>query len=76
MVKHKRRVPVAVVVVKSRLLDVTRSLETTPEETLLMAGETIDYCMTRGLRCLSILSMRWMLSAGAAKMARRAMRSS
>ena len=49
MVKHKRRVPVAVVVVKSRLLDVTRSLETTPEETLLMAGETIDYLHDQGL---------------------------
>jgi 2-isopropylmalate synthase len=49
MVKHRRRVPVAVVVVKSRLLDVTRSLETTPEETLLMAGETIDYLHDQGL---------------------------
>jgi len=49
MVKHKRRVPVAVVVVKSRLLDVTRSLETTPEETLCMARETIDYLHDHGL---------------------------
>jgi 2-isopropylmalate synthase len=48
-VKHKRRVPVAVVVVKSRLLDVTRSLETTPEETLSMARETIDYLHDQGL---------------------------
>ncbi len=30
IVQHKQRIPVAVVVVKSRLLDVTRSLETTP----------------------------------------------
>ena len=35
IVRHKRRVPVAVIVVKSRLLDVERSLETTPEENLL-----------------------------------------
>jgi 2-isopropylmalate synthase len=32
MISHKQRIPVAVVVVKSRLLDVERSLETTPEE--------------------------------------------
>ena len=40
--RHKERVPVAVVVVKSRLLDVANSLETTPEENLRMACETID----------------------------------
>ena len=40
MVRHKLRVPVAVVVVKSRLLDVSKSLETTPEENLLMARES------------------------------------
>ena len=33
MVSHKQRVPVAVIVVKSRLLDVLKSLETTPEKT-------------------------------------------
>ncbi|MGH9617547.1 MAG: alpha-isopropylmalate synthase regulatory domain-containing protein [Acidobacteriaceae bacterium] len=49
MVRHKQRVPVAVVVVKSRLLDVTRSLETTPEENLLMAYETIACLQDHGL---------------------------
>jgi 2-isopropylmalate synthase len=49
MVRHKQRVPVAVVVVKSRLLDVTRSLETTPEENLLMTYETIQYLHDNGL---------------------------
>ena len=52
MVRHKRRVPVAVVVVKSRLLDVERSLETTPEENLLMVKETIDYLQDHGLEVL------------------------
>ena len=37
IVARKQRVPVAVLVVKSRLLDVLMSLETTPEENLLMA---------------------------------------
>jgi 2-isopropylmalate synthase len=49
MVSHKKRVPVAVVVVKSRLLDVTRSLETTPEENLLMTYDTIEYLHDNGL---------------------------
>jgi 2-isopropylmalate synthase len=49
MVRHKDRVPVAVVVVKSRLLDVTRSLETTPEDNLLMAYETVEYLRDAGL---------------------------
>jgi 2-isopropylmalate synthase len=49
MVAHKQRVPVAVVVVKSRLLDVTKSLETTPEENLLMACETIACLQDHGL---------------------------
>jgi len=49
IVSHKGRIPVAVVVVKSRLLDVTRSLETTPEENLLMTRETIDYLADHGL---------------------------
>jgi 2-isopropylmalate synthase len=49
MVRHKQRVPVAVIVVKSRLLDVIRSLETTPEENLLMAYETIACLQDHGL---------------------------
>lgn len=46
---HRKKIPVAVVVVKSRLLDVERSLETTPDENLLMARETIDYLQDAGL---------------------------
>jgi len=49
MIKHKARVPVAVVVVKSRLLDVAKSLETTPEENLRMAYETIACLHDNGL---------------------------
>jgi 2-isopropylmalate synthase len=49
IVSHRQRVPVAVVVVKSRLLDVMRSLETTPEENLLMAYETIACLHDNGL---------------------------
>ena len=49
MVLNKRRVPIAVVVVKSRLLDVTKSLETTPEENLRMAWETIECLHDSGL---------------------------
>jgi 2-isopropylmalate synthase len=45
-------VKVAVVVVKSRLLDVTRSLETTPEENLLMTRETIDCLQAAGLEVI------------------------
>jgi 2-isopropylmalate synthase len=52
MVSHKKRIPVAVVVVKSRLLDVTRSLETTPEENLLMACETIDCLHDNGIEVI------------------------
>jgi len=52
IVRHKRRIPVAVIVVKSRLLDVTRSLETTPEQNLLMAYETIEYLHDQGLEVL------------------------
>jgi len=52
MVRHKQRVPVAVVVVKSRMLDVAKSLETTPEENLLMARETIAYLQDNGLEVL------------------------
>ena len=49
MIRNKRRVPVAVIVVKSRLLDVTKSLETTPEENLRMTWETVDYLQANGL---------------------------
>ncbi|MGB8259877.1 MAG: alpha-isopropylmalate synthase regulatory domain-containing protein [Terracidiphilus sp.] len=46
---RKTRIPVAVIVVKSRLLDVARSLETTPEENLRMARETIACLQDAGL---------------------------
>jgi 2-isopropylmalate synthase len=49
MIRHKKRVPVAVVVVKSRLLDVAKSLETPPEENLRMAYETIECLHDNGL---------------------------
>ena len=49
MVDHKARISTAVIVVKSRLLDVQRSLETTPEENLLMVRETIAYLQEHGL---------------------------
>ena len=49
IVRHKERIPVAVIVVKSRLLDVMKSLETTPEENLLMAFETIECLRDNGL---------------------------
>ena len=49
IVRHKRRVPVAVIVVKSRLLDVERSLGVTPEENLLMTWETIEHLHANGL---------------------------
>ncbi|MGO8759370.1 MAG: alpha-isopropylmalate synthase regulatory domain-containing protein [Terracidiphilus sp.] len=52
MVRNKRRIPAAVIVVKSRLLDVERSLETTPEENLLMTRETIDALQAEGLEVL------------------------
>jgi 2-isopropylmalate synthase len=52
IVKRKNRVPVAVVVVKSRLLDVQKSLETTPEENLRMTWETIDYLRQHGLEVI------------------------
>ena len=52
MVSHKQRVPVAVIVVKSRLLDVSKSLETTPEENLLMAYETIECLQDNGLEVI------------------------
>jgi len=49
IVSHKQRVPIAALVVKSRLLDVEKSLETTPEENLLMALETIRFLQDTGL---------------------------
>ena len=52
MVRHKERVSVAVVVVKSRLLDVVRSLETTPEENLQMVYETIACLQDNGLEVI------------------------
>jgi 2-isopropylmalate synthase len=52
MISHKKRVSVAVVVVKSRLLDVTKSLETTPEENLRMAYETIACLQDSGLEVI------------------------
>jgi 2-isopropylmalate synthase len=52
MVGHKQRIPVAVVVVKSRLLDVERSLETTPEENLRMAWDTIACLQDHDLEVL------------------------
>jgi 2-isopropylmalate synthase len=52
MIRHKARVPVAVVVVKSRLLDVAKSLATTPEENLLMACETIECLQDCGLEVI------------------------
>jgi 2-isopropylmalate synthase len=52
ILRHKRRVPVAVVVVKSRLLDVERSLEVSPEENLLMTWETIECLHDNGLEVI------------------------
>jgi 2-isopropylmalate synthase len=52
IVRHKQRIPAAVVVVKSRLLDVERSLETTPEENLLMTLETVDCLQQHGLEVI------------------------
>jgi 2-isopropylmalate synthase len=52
IVSHKKRVPVAVIVVKSRLLDVMKSLETTPEENLLMAYETVECLHDSGLEVI------------------------
>jgi 2-isopropylmalate synthase len=49
IVNRKQRVPIAVIVVKSRLLDVERSLECTAEESLLMAKETVDYLQDQGV---------------------------
>ncbi|MBS1803301.1 MAG: hypothetical protein JST28_08025 [Acidobacteria bacterium] len=47
--KRKQRVPIAVIVAKSRLLDVEKSLESTADESLLMAKESVDYLQQHGL---------------------------
>ncbi|MGA7343797.1 MAG: alpha-isopropylmalate synthase regulatory domain-containing protein [Terracidiphilus sp.] len=52
IVAHRSRVPVAVVVVKSRLLDVERSLGVTPEENLQMTRETVEYLRDNGLEVI------------------------
>ncbi len=52
ILSHSERISVAVLVVKSRLLDVMKSLETTPEENLLMARETIAYLQDHGLEVI------------------------
>ncbi len=52
MIANKERVSVAVVVLKSRLLDVMKSLETTPEENLLMAWDTIECLHDNGLEVI------------------------
>ncbi len=49
MLRHKARIPVAVIVVKSRLLDVANSLGVTPQENIRMARETVDYLQQHGL---------------------------
>lgn len=52
IVANRQRIPAAVIVVKSRLLDVARSLETTPEENLRMISETVEYLQGHGLEVL------------------------
>ena len=52
IVSRKSRIRVAVLVVKSRLLDVIKSLETTPEENLRMAYETIEFLHDSGLEVI------------------------
>jgi len=52
IVANKQSAPVAVIVVKSRLLDVMKSLETTPEENLRMAYETIACLQDNGLEVI------------------------
>jgi 2-isopropylmalate synthase len=52
IVANKHRVGVGVIVVKSRLLDVEKSLETMPEENLLMVSETIQYLQDSGLEVI------------------------
>jgi 2-isopropylmalate synthase len=52
ILQHKERIRVAVIVLKSRLLDVGKSLETTPEENLLMARETVAFLQDHGLEVI------------------------
>lgn len=52
IVANRQRVSVAVIVVKSRLLDVEKSLETKPEENLLMVSESIQYLQDNGLEVI------------------------
>jgi len=52
ILERRKRIPVAVIVVKSRLLDVEQSLETTPEENLRMAWETIDCLQQHGMEVI------------------------
>jgi 2-isopropylmalate synthase len=52
ILRHKGRVQTAVVVVKSRLLDVAKSLETTADENLTMARETIECLKEHGLEVI------------------------
>ncbi|MGB6827818.1 MAG: alpha-isopropylmalate synthase regulatory domain-containing protein [Terracidiphilus sp.] len=52
ILNQRNRIPVAVVVVKSRLLDVMHSLETTPEENLAMAWETVECLHANGLEVI------------------------
>jgi 2-isopropylmalate synthase len=52
IIANKACVSVAVIVVKSRLLDVEKSLETKPEENLLMVSETIQYLQDNGLEVI------------------------
>jgi len=52
ILRHKQRVPAAVIVVKSRLLDVERSLGVTAEQNLRMTWETVEYLQDNGLEVL------------------------
>jgi len=52
IIANNQRVSVAVIVVKSRLLDVEKSLETTPEENLLMVSETVQCLQDNGLEVI------------------------
>lgn len=52
ILEHRERIPVAVIVVKSRLLDIERSLETTAEENLRMTTETIACLQDCGLEVI------------------------
>ena len=52
MLAHKRRIAQSMIVVKSRLLDIEKSLETTPEENLRMTWETIAHLQDKGMEVL------------------------